>query len=378
MPHRHYPPAYLRYLRARLRNLAKPSFWVTAIFLSVLGLVILEYWSKPNMFTYNQEEEVTSLESDDSSLSAEERAVVADIDNLPTLFRDLEQGNLPITANIPAQTSMGNNNDNSLKEVNKQKASNSLVSSPGISTFNNTSSSAMKNPFIAEAENLLQSGAFNIGNQSLGVNSLAASPQSTRTAATSFLPGIAVNQTGNSQNTDSMSFSQPSLNQSTNQNLPVLNGETANQINSLGQTSSGGVMQIPPNNGLPSQNLSPSTGLNIGTGIQPTVAVPNNQPLNSFNNINNIQGLPSPIQPPTPISPVTYGVQTNTAPSSMQPPTPNNVTPMTPVVADQNGNLMWRSPSQQMESNSLDSRQIPAQDTGRVQNNNFDFSNFQF
>lgn len=378
MPHRHYPPAYLRYLRARLRNLAKPSFWVTAIFLSVIGLVILEYWSKPNMFTYSQDEEVSSLQSDDSSLSAEDRAVVADIDNLPTLFRDLEQGNLPITANIPAQTSMANNNDNLLKEVNKQQASNSAASSLGISTFNPTSPSAMKNPFIAEAENLLQSGGFNIGNQSLGISSLAASSQSTGTAATSFLPGIAVNQTDNSQNTDSMSFSQPSLNQSTNGNLPVLNGETANQINSLGQTSSGGVMQIPPNNGLSSQNFSPSTGLNTATGIQPTVAVPNNQPLNSFNNINNIQGLPSPIQPTTPISPVTYGVQTNTAPSSMQLPTPNNVTPMSPVVADQNGNLIWRSPSQQMESNSLDSRQIPAQDTGRVQNNNFDFSNFQF
>ncbi|TVP62495.1 MAG: hypothetical protein EA343_10820 [Nodularia sp. (in: Bacteria)] len=382
MPQRHYPPAYLRYLKARLLNLGRPSFWVTAIFLSVIGLVIREYWSNPNMFSYNQNEEVTSLQSDNSPLSAEDRAIAADIDNLPALFQDFEPGNLPLTADIPAETSVANNNDNLLNEVNKQQSSNSS----GISTFNSNTQSPGKNPFIAEAESLLQSGAFNIGNQSSNSSSLADLSQSTRTAVTPFMSGIGFNQTDNNQNTNSMSFSQPPLNQSSNQSLPTLNGETANQINSFGQTSSGGVMQTPPNNGLPSQNFSPSTGLNAATGIQPNVAVPNNQPPTSLNNVNGIQGLPSPVQPITAVSPATSGIQTgvqtgmetNTAPLSIQPPSPNNVAPMSPVVADQNGNLMWRSPSQQMESNSLDSRQIPGQNTGRVQNNNFDLSNFEF
>ena len=371
MPNRHYPPAYLRYLKARLLNLAKPSFWGTAIVLSVIGLVIREYWYNPDMFTYNQNPEVTSSESDDSDLSAEDKAIAADIDNLPILFKDLEQGNLPITANLPPTTSLANNNDNLLREVNQQQSSNSAASSLGIGTFNNTSTPRMKNPFVAEAENLLQSGGSNVGNQFSGINPLAASSQPTETAATSSLSGIGVNQTENIQNINSIpNFSQTAFNQSNNQTFSGLNDETTNQINPVGQNSFGGVIQpIQPNNGLP------STGLNAATGIQPTVAVPNNLPPNSFNNVNSIQGLPSPVQPTTLISPVTSGiqtgVQTNMSPDSIQPPIPpNNVTQMSPVVADKNGNLIWRSPSEQMQSNSSDTPQTPAPNTGRIHNNN--------
>ncbi len=359
MPNRHYPPAYLRYFKARLLNLAKPSFWVTAIFLSVIGLVIREYWFNPNILTYNQNEEVTAVQSDNSDLSAEDRAIVADIDNLPALFEDLEQGNLPITATIPPVTFQANNQDNSPKEVNKQQSANSAASSSELSTLNITSPNPVKNPFVSEAENLLQSGTFNIGNQSLGISSLTASSQPTATG----ISGIGVNQTDNSQNTDSMGFSQSPLNPSSQQNLSVLNGETANQINSLGQTSAGGIMQTPP-----------KTGFNAATGIPPTVAIPNSQPLNSFNNVNSIQSLPSPVQPTPVISPVTSGIQTgietNAAPYSLEPPSPNNARPISPVVADQNGNLIWRSPTEQMQPNSPNSPQTPAQNRGRFQNNN--------
>ncbi|MDP5337720.1 MAG: hypothetical protein NWQ28_03990 [Nodularia sp. (in: cyanobacteria)] len=359
MSNRHYPPAYLRYLKARLLNLAKPSFWVTAIFLSVIGLVIREYWSNPNILTYNQNAEFTAVQSDNSDISTEDRAIVADIDNFPALFEDLQQANLPITVTIPPKLSPANNQENSLKQVNKQQSANSAASSSGISTFNITSPDPVKNPFVSEAENLLQSGTFNIGNQVLGISSLTASSQPTATG----ISGIGVNQTDNSQNTDAMRFSQPPLNPSSQQNLSVLNGETANQINSLGQTSAGGVMQTPP-----------KTGLNAATGIPPTVAIPNSQPLNSFNNVNSIQSLPSPVQPTPVISPAMSGIQTgtetNAAPYSLEPPNPTNVTPMSPVVADQNGNLIWRSPSQQMQPNSSDSPQTPGQNRGRFQNNN--------
>ena len=371
MPNRHYPPAYLRYLKARLLNLAKPSFWGTAIFLCIIGLVIREYWYNPDMFTYNQNSEVTSSESDDSDLSAEDKAIAADIDNLPILFKDLGQGNLPTTANIPPTTSLANNNDNLLREVNQQQSSNSAASSLGIGTFNSTSTPMIKNPFVAEAENLLKSGGSNVGNQYLGINSLATSSQPTETAATSSLSGIGVNQTNNIQYINSIpNFSQTAFNQSSNQTFSGFNDETTNQINPVGQTSFGGVMQpIQPNNGLP------SAGLNAATGIQPTVAVPNNLPPNSFNNVNSIQGLPSPEQPTTLISPVTSGlqtgVQTNMLPDSIQPQIrPNNGTLVSPVVADQNGNLIWRSPSEQMQSNSSDAPQTPAPNTGRIHNNN--------
>ncbi|MDB9376183.1 hypothetical protein [Nodularia sphaerocarpa] len=375
MANHDYPPASLRYLKARLWNLGKPSFWVTAIFLSVIGLVIREYWSNPNMFTYKENPEVNS------SVSREDRAITADVDNLPALFRDFNPANVPIVANISRSKSRSDNKDKLVKDVDKEESVNSAASIPEIGTFNSTSPPPGKNPFVLEAENLLESGAFNLGNQSLGINSLDATFQPRGTAAKSDPPGVGVNQTKNGQNPDSIGVLPTPLNLSSNQTLSTLNGATANQINSLGQTAAGGVMQIPPNNGSLPQSSSP-TGLNAATGIQPTVGVPNNFPPNSFNNVDSIQGLPSPIDPITVTSPVTSGVETgleaNTSPYSMQPITPSNVTPMSPVVADQNGNLMWRSPTPQMESNSLDSRQIPGQNTGRVQNNDFDFSNFEF
>ncbi|MEA5515573.1 hypothetical protein [Nodularia sp. UHCC 0506] len=371
MPNRHYPPAYLRYLKARLLNLTRPSIWGTAIFLSVIGLVIREYWYNPNLFIYNQDEEVTALEGDNSAISAEDKAVAADIDNLPVLFKDLEQGNLPIIVNLPPAKSQPKNNNNLLKEVNKKQSSNSAGLNPAAGTFNSTSALPGQNPFISEAKNLLQPGGVNIGNQFLGINSLGTSLQPTGTTATSYLSGVGVNQTDNSQNNDSGSFLPTPLNQSSNQTLPSLNGETVNPINALGQTSSVGVMPIQPNNSLP------RTGLNSPTGIQATVAVPNNLPPNSFNNVNNIQGLPNPVQPTTLTPPVSYGmptgVQTNMEPySTIQPPIPNphNFTQISPVVADQNGNLIWRSPSQQMPSNSLNSPPTSGQNTRTIRNNN--------
>ncbi|MBE9199213.1 MULTISPECIES: hypothetical protein [unclassified Nodularia (in: cyanobacteria)] len=375
MSHRDYPPAYLRYLKARLWNLGKPSFWVTAIFLSVIGLVIREYWSNPNVFTYKQNPEVSS------SLSPEERAIAADVDNLPALFRDFQRANMPVVGNISRRKSPENNNDNLLQELNKPDSANSDAPISEIGTFNSVSPDPGKNPFVSEAENLLQSGAFNIGNQSLGISSLAGSSQPIETAAKSDLPTIGVNQTKNGQNPDSIGSSQTPLNQSSNQSLSGLNGETANQFNYLGQPAAAGVMQTPLNNGSLRQSFSPN-GLNTATGIPPTVAVPNNLPPNSWDSVDSIQGLPSPIDPVNLTSPVNYGgetgIQSNMTPNSVQTPAANTMTQMSPVVADQNGNLIWRSPSQQMESNSLNSRQIPGQNTGGVQNNNFDLSNFEF
>ncbi len=368
MSNRRYPPAYLRYLKARLLILLKPSIWGTAIFLSVIGLVIREYWYNPNMFTYQQNEEVTALQPGNSSLSPEERAIAADIDNSPVLFNDLAQGDIPIIASIPPETLLANNQDNLLPEANKQQSTNSAASVLVINTFN-SSASPEKNRFVSEAEDLLQSGGFNSNNnQFLGVNYLAASFPTTGTPTISSMSGIGVNQTDNSENSDPMSFSQTPFNPSSNQSASAVNGETANQINFFGQTSSTGVTQMPNYNSLP------ETGLNGTTGIQPSVGLPNNLQPNSFNNINNIQELPRPVQPNTLTSPVTSGiqtgVQTNMTPNSMQPPMSNNVAPISPVVADRNGNLIWRSPSQQMQSNSSDASQTPAQDTGRVQNNN--------
>ncbi|MDB9342735.1 hypothetical protein PN456_17095 [Nodularia spumigena CS-586/05] len=375
MPHHDYPPAYLRYFKAGLWNLAKPSFWGGAIVLSVIGLGIGEYWSNRKISTNQPKEEVTSLQSDNSALSPEDKAITANLDNLPGSF-DVKPGNLAIIPNLPPAKSQDNDQDNLLEELKKQLSEDSTASNPQIETFNSTSPPPGKNPFVLETEKLLQSGTFNVNSQPLGISSLATSSPSTGTPATS---PTEVNQTENSQNPNSISFSQTPVNPASNQSLSGFNGEIANPINSLDKTAAGGVMQIPSNNGLPSQGVYPRTGLNAATGVQPTVGVPNNLPPNSVNQVNSIEGLPSPVQPTTVTSPlssgVESGVQTNFAPnSSIQAPSPDIVAPMSPVVADNNGNLIWRSPAQQMQPNSLDS-QIPGQNRGLQ---DIDLSNLDF
>jgi hypothetical protein len=363
MPHHDYPPAYLRYFKAGLWNLAKPSFWGAAIVLSVIGLGIGEYWSNRKISTNQPKEEVTSLQSDNSALSPEDKAITANLDNLPGSF-DVKPGNLAIIPNLPPAKSQDNDQDNLLEELKKQLSEDSTASNPQIETFNSTSPPPGKNPFVLETEKLLQAGTFNVNSQPLGISSLATSSPPTGTPATS--------PTG-------VNFSQTPVNQASNQSLSGFNGEIANPINSLEKTAAGGVMQIPSNNGLPSQGVYPSTGLNAATGVQPTVGVPNNLPPNAVNQVNTIEGLPSPVQPNSVISPlpsgVESGVQTNFAPnSSIQAPSPDIVAPMSPVVADNNGNLIWRSPAQQMQPNSLDS-QIPGQNRGLQ---DIDLSNFDF
>ncbi|RCJ37011.1 hypothetical protein A6770_15435 [Nostoc minutum NIES-26] len=295
MPHRHYPPAYLRYLKARLWNLAKPSFWGTAIFLSVVGLVIREYWSNPDVFAPKQNKEVTTVQSNNSSLSAEDKAIAADIDNLPALYSDLQQVTLPVTVSN-SKENQANKSKSVLDVINKQQSSKGLKSNSGLGTSNDTPVPKEKNPFVLQAENLLQFGTLDSGNQLSSVKSLNASSESTGITQTSSRSGIGlVNQTDKSQNRNSISSLQAPLNQSANQPLSSFNGASLSQPNTFGYDSYGGI-QTPYTNGSLNQTYSPTTGLNTGTGyIQPTVP---NQTLNTYNNLNNSQVLPSQIFSP--------------------------------------------------------------------------------
>jgi hypothetical protein len=334
MSDNHYPPAYLRYVKAHLSTLAKPTVWGTAILLSATGLVIWQYWSNPNMLSYDQNSQVSSRAGDNSPLTPAEQAIAAELDSLQALSNDLEAGNIPLIATLPPPISQPNNNENSLlDEINKQLSSDSTaVSVPETNTFNNALPSPLKNPFIGEAERLLLSGAFSSNNQPLGINSLPVT-----SPPTSSVSGNGVNQTPNLVNGDAWMGSQTPQSELSNP------GISANPIN----LSAPGVMQIPPQNGLPNPAISPNMGLNTLNGVQP-LPVPQNLPPNSLNNFNNIPPLPPPVQP-TMSGIETGGMNSNV---SLDSPTPDFVSPMSPVVADRNGNLMWRSPSEQMQPNS--------------------------
>lgn len=290
MSNRHYPPAYLRYLRARLWNLGRPAFWGTAIFLSLVGLITWEYWSNPDIFVYKQKKQVVSEEPADSSLSEENRAIAADIDNLPVLFNDFEQGTLSSTANTPKEkTEVKKSTDLSDDIANKQKPDSDTKLNPG-SAVNSDTSPEVKNPFVVQTENLLRAGTGDSNNQFLGLKTLNAPSEAAGGEQTSSNLGIGfTNQTNKNQNSLPLNPLQGALNQSTNQKLSSFNG-TATQTNTFGQVSDPGTTLMPRINSLPSQNSLPSNGLNTGTGYTSTGT---SVPQNPYGNLNNGQVLPS-------------------------------------------------------------------------------------
>ncbi|MGF2036035.1 MAG: hypothetical protein RMZ43_012090 [Nostoc sp. CmiVER01] len=376
MPNRHYPPAYLRYLKARLWNLGRPGFWGTAIFLSIVGLVTWEYWSNPDIFVYKQKSQVASQEPTDSSLSEENKAIAADIDNLPVLFNDFNQATPLVTPNNPKENTEAKNSQNSLEDViKKQNSANDTKLNPGLGVNADTSSS-FKNPFVVQTENLLRTGTVDNNSQFLGIKPLTTASESTEGETPSSLSIGLTNQTNKNQNSVPTNPLQAGFNQSTNQQYSSFNG-TGTQTNGLSRASEPGTTLIPPINSLPNQNSLPNAGLTTGTGYTSTGTnlqqnpysnvnnlnngqiLPNNGlntgtgytstgtnlPQSPYNNLNNGQILPN-VAPVTP--PGTYAVPSNIAPYSSQIPNQSVVTPTNPVGY---GNYGLQQPTQPPQSN---------------------------
>jgi hypothetical protein len=376
MPHRHYPPAYLRYLKARLWNLGRPSFWVTAIVLSVVGLVTWEFMSNPDVFTRKQNQETASPKVAESSLSAEDRAAVADIDNLPILIKDFEQATLAAALSIPEENSKANNSQSLFDEVISQQASatNVAKSNPGLGIVNPAPTLKQNNPFIVQADNLLQMRSGYSNNPLLAAKSLTASSKEMVTATTPFNQEIGLaNQTTINQNPFTTSPLQSAINQSPNQNIFGFNSTTSSPTNIMGTASSKEATSVnqnlsgfnspisspsnimgtasyngattPPTNGLPSETLPPNTNLNTGTSYtQPTAT---NLPQNSYTNFNNSQLLPNGIPATSVTPPITSAATTNISPYSTPTSIPGVVNPATPSVY---GNYGVQQPTQLPQS----------------------------
>lgn len=374
MPHRHYPPAYLRYFKARLWNLGRPSFWVTAIVLSVLGLVTWEFMSNPEVFTRKQNQQTASPKAAESSLSTEDRAAVADIDNLPILIKDFEQATLAAALSIPEENTKANNSPSLFDEVITQQPSTTNVakSNPSLGIVNTTPK--QNNPFIVQADNLLQMRSGYRNNPLLGTKSLTASFEETVTATTPFNQKAgSANQTKTSQYPAAINPWPDGINQSPNQNLSSVNNTNSSSINIMGNSSYNGATSsnqnisgfnssiysptnimgtasyngatTPLSNGLPSESLPPNTNLNTGIGYtQPTAT---NLPSNSAPNFNNSQPLPNGVPATSMTPPVTSAATTNISPYSTPTSIPGVINSSSPSVY---GNYGVQQPSQLTQS----------------------------
>ncbi|MBD2163974.1 hypothetical protein H6G04_06095 [Calothrix membranacea FACHB-236] len=358
MQKRNYPPAYLRYLKARLRNLSRPSFWGTAIFLAVFGIGMWQYLSNPDVFARKSQPEVASPKVADSSFTAEDRAVVADIDNFPVLIKDYEQAILAATLTNPPEKSSAQNSPGLFEDViNKQPSTaNESKSNLGLPIVNDTSAPQANNPFVVQTENLLQMKSGYGGSHLLGAKSLTTPLEQTANATTPLNQGVELaNQSNKIQNPATISPLQTAINQSPTQNLSGYNNTAssstnimgtasysnftstnqnlsgaANPTNIMGTASYDNATITPATSNIPSQPLPVNTNLSTGTVYsQPTVT---NLPQNSYSNFNNSQTLPNGIQTTSVTSSVTSAVTTNIAPYSTPSQIPNVVNNSTPSV----------------------------------------------
>ena len=336
MSPRHYPPAYLRYLKARLWNLARPGFWGTAIFLSVCGLGIREYWLNPDFFTAAQPKKqvVSQQEPIDPTLSTEDKAIAADIDNLPVLYNDLEASMLVITTGNSENTEPKKNQNSFEELVRKSKAAtNDAKPSPNGYV---APASKLENPFLVQSDKLLQLRNFEGEGHFLGINSVKGSSTQLSTVETSSANSLGLSNKSNSlnQNNYRVNALQTALDQSKQENQSNINNKIA-PTNSLMQTSYGEATLMQGTNGLYNQPLNANSSLNTTTinsvsnptgvhssinnfnNTQPTVT---NLSPNSYSNFNSTQIAPTVGIPTAGISPINSNIMTNTAPSYTQTP----------------------------------------------------------
>lgn len=312
MPLRHYTLTSLRYLKASISNLGHPAFWGTAVFLCVTGFAIREYKLLPDLFTAKENTQVTFQKPVETALSKEEKAMMADIDNLPVLLNEFDKATLS-SPPVDFKERTQEKNQNLLENIlNKQNAAAKEAKSDfSMSKVSTLTKSDQKNPFLEQAEKLLQSGTSDSGSQFIGVKPLATSSEQTDTKTTSTLGMRLLNNTAKNQIPILPNPLQSEIDKSIAQNLSKLNNSTSTQ-SPLGKTSNFESIMVQPNNTSPSQGLPAIRGVE---NIQPNLTT---QPETPYSNLNGVQPIPSLF----PINPVV---------GSSMPPTQNVVIPSTPV-----------------------------------------------
>lgn len=320
MPLHHLKPAYLRYLKAQLLNLKRPSFWGTAIFLCAVGLVIRQYWENPtNILAYNkqQNQPVITQQTAESELTAEEKAIFADIDNLPLLLNDFEQVTTSLTSINYPKNNQQQKSENFLEEaIKKQNAANEAKSKANL--FNDTSAVNSQNPFVLQAETLLQPDTSAGNAQFLGYRTFNTASNQAATINSSPLGIGLINSSRQNQNNNLFNPLETTANQSNNQNFPNLTNPNTNyinpnqinnpnypiltNINTNNDTTSINPISNTFNNRNPitsNQNLPSNNGIGY---IDPSLS---KQPNNSYPGINNNSPLPTQTAPVTGVAPVT-------------------------------------------------------------------------
>ncbi|BAY86172.1 hypothetical protein NIES267_56780 [Calothrix parasitica NIES-267] len=297
-----YGSRRLRYLKARLSIFTRPAFLVAAVFLSVVGFVVKEYWTNPDFFELSQIRDSLSSTSSQSSnsqssLSDEDRAIAADIDNLSVLDYDKEQANiLPIpTTSINDNSKIKKQNEAQLNKIldltKKNQKEQRIPANTGQLKTPNTPSASQQNPFLKQAEDLLKF-KVDTGNLNGTTNNLSPFSSNPQTSTGSFNLGINNNFVNPNQTTNPQSALQKAITESSQnkQNQEKSTENSAAEKNNFGQIPQSSQKADSPDSSTNRRLPQNQTNFDVNTSIfnQPLNTQPQN-PYNNFNNFNNNQ-----------------------------------------------------------------------------------------
>lgn len=283
----------LRYLKARLSIFTRPAFLVPAIFLSVLGFVVKEYWTNPEFFELSQiRDSLSSTPSNSqSSLSDEDRAIAADIDNLSVLDYDKKQATIPpIPATIINDSSkIKQQNEAQLNKIldlaEKNQKERRIPANAAKSQTTNPPLTSGQNPFLKEAEDLLNF-KVDTGTLNRSTNNLSPFSSNSQTSTGSFNLGINNNFVNPNQTTNSQSALQRAMTESAQnkQNQEKSTENSATEKNNFGQLPKGSEKSDSQNSSTNRRLPQNQTNSDVNTTIfnQPL----NTQPQNPYNNFN--------------------------------------------------------------------------------------------
>jgi hypothetical protein len=276
----------LRYLKARLLIFTRPSFLAALVFLSCLGFVVKEYWTNPDFLKFAQNQQAPSpISSNQSSLSDEDRAIAADIDNLSILDYDKQKANIPITTNIIDNKKIKQQNEAQLNKIldlaEKNQKTNQIEPNTDPQKTN-TPSTSQQNPFLKQAEDLLKF-KVDTGNINGNENNLSPFSSDTQTPQNSFNLGIDNSKSANPESALQKAINESDRNKQIQENSAKSNSTDRDPQNPSSLDSSTN-QKIDPNqtDSLVNTNLFNQP---LNNQSQPYGNFTNNQfPANNFNN----------------------------------------------------------------------------------------------
>ncbi|MGB3208492.1 MAG: hypothetical protein WBB28_26195 [Crinalium sp.] len=159
-------PVY-RYFQVRLRKFKQPTVLGSAIALLLLLIGVWQYWNHPEWLLGNNNN-TNQLDANSSTLSPEDLAALADLDNSSVLNQEL---NLPLFSQplaAPNQKSSATKPDNLLETINPQQTIAQI--DPTSLPLSNIPSQNIYNPFADLTANTSSSNLVGLNNNSLSIN----------------------------------------------------------------------------------------------------------------------------------------------------------------------------------------------------------------